>query len=113
MPYENHNQVDYSPLRVRNVKGIVVDFDGAIIPAVCVARFDEANHKFMSAVETNEKGEFALSGIPEGLYRLVAKYDGFSVANVRVRIGGYPRQHKLRVKMRPSGIDTGSYVEIR
>jgi hypothetical protein len=111
--YEDRNQVDYGPLRVQRIRGTAVDFNGVVIPGACILLFSESDHKFIASVESGKDGRFALSNIPPGAYRLVSRYDGFSVANARVEVGRFSGWRVLVVKMRPAGIDTGSYIEIR
>jgi hypothetical protein len=112
-PYEDRNQVDYGPFRVQRISGSVVDFDGGVIPGACILMFSESGHKFIAAVESGKNGQFALSAIPPGAYRLVSRYDGFSPANARVEVGRFSGRRTLVVKMRPAGVDTGSYIEMR
>ena len=112
MIYENRNQTDYGPLQLTVIRGTVIDPQAVVIPQLCVGIFSEPDHKLISVSETNDKGEFEIKNVPKGDYRLVAHYVGFCPANVRVRIrpdlrGGKP----LFIHMKPSGIDTCSYVD--
>jgi hypothetical protein len=114
MTYENRNQIDYGPLRVGVIKGIAVDSQRVTIPKICVGVFTEAEHKLVATIETNGNGEFELKSLPNGDYRLVAKYPGFCPANARLRV--QMRSHskrKLTVHMKPAGIDICSYVDQR
>src|SRR5260370_3570509 len=81
LTYENRNQTDYGPLQVTAVRGIAKDADGVPIPRACVGVFTEAGHKLIATTQTNDGGRFELNDIPDGDYRLVAQYDGFSPAN--------------------------------
>jgi hypothetical protein len=112
-PYEDRNQVDYGPLRVQRIGGTVVDFDGGVIPGACILIFSESDHRFIAAAESSKEGRFVLSNVPPGAYRMVSRYEGFSVANARVEVGRFAGRRALTVKMRPAGIDTGSYIEVR
>lgn len=94
------------------VRGTVSDSQGVAIPKLCVSVFTEVGHKLMMSCKTNENGDFEISRLPSGDYRLVAKYPGFCPANARLRVRPKSRSNKaLTVWMRPSGIDTCSYVE--
>jgi Carboxypeptidase regulatory-like domain len=112
-PYEDHNQVDYGPLQVQRISGTVIDPGGVVIPGACILAFSESDHRFIAAVKSGKGGQFALSDISPGAYRLVSRYDGFSVANARVEVGRFSGRRTIVVKMRPAGLDAGSYIEMR
>src|SRR5579864_1823419 len=40
-PYENHNQIDYGPLKISGVGGIATDPSDARVPHACVLLFTE------------------------------------------------------------------------
>ena len=109
MSYENRNQVDYGPLRIRELRGKAIDPDGVSVPGVCVGLFTEFDHKLIAATATERNGEFRLENAPAGDYRLVAKYPVFGTANARVRLGRGATRVVLRMRM--TSIDTTSYVE--
>jgi len=110
LSYENRNQVDYGPLRMAIIGGTAEDSQRVPIPDVCVGVFTEVDHKLVAVVSTDQRGRFELKGIPEGTYRLVVKYEGFSPANAKVRIEHSRRNKLLTVQMRPTGLDSGSVV---
>ena len=109
MAYENRNQVDYSPLALMQLRGKAIDPSGVPIPGVCVGLFRESDHSLVAVSATDADGMFVLKSPPPGDYRVVATYSAFGTANARVRLGRGARSVVLR--MRPSGIDTGSYIE--
>jgi hypothetical protein len=109
MAYQDRNQVDYGPLLVRQVRGKAIDPSGVPVPGVCVGLFKESDHSLVTSTATSANGEFTLKNAPRGEYRLVAQYPAFGTANARVRIGRGAKGVVLR--MRPSGIDTTSYIE--
>jgi hypothetical protein len=114
MTYENRNQIDYGPLRLRAVKGSAKDLDGVSIPKVCVGVFTETEHKLVATAETDEEGLFEIRNLPAGNYRIVAKYSGFCPANARLQIQPKSRSRKsLKLRMRAAGIDTCSYFELK
>jgi Carboxypeptidase regulatory-like domain len=114
LSYEDRNQTDYGPLQVAKVRGVARDAEGVTIPRACVGLFSELGHKLVATTQTNDRGEFELAGIPDGSYRLVAKYEGFSSANARIRIEKHSQSKKsLTVQMRLLGIDARSFVELR
>jgi Carboxypeptidase regulatory-like domain len=114
LKYENRNQTDYGPLQVAAVRGIAKDAQGVAIPKACVGVFTEAGHKLVATTQTDDGGHFELNDIPEGDYRLVAKYEGFSPANAKLRIEQHSRSKKpLTVQMRPAGLDTHSFIELK
>jgi len=58
--YENRNQVDYGPLQLGGVRGIVHDFQGVDIPKACVGIFTDVGHNLVEMSETDDRGQ----GIP-------------------------------------------------
>lgn len=113
MTYENKNQIDNGPFLVSIVRGIVKDFDNVVIPKACVGLFTDTDHKLIVAVETDDNGRFEIKTVPPGEYRLVAKCEGLCVANapLRVRRTSNRRGKPLNVHMKPSGIDSCSYID--
>lgn len=113
LSYQNRNQIDYGPLRVAALRGSARDSQGVAIPKACVGVFTGTGHKLIAATETDDNGRFELKGIPDGDYRLVAKYDGFSPANAKLRVKHSRSKKVLAVQMRPVGLDTTSFVELK
>lgn len=114
LSYQNRNQVDYGPFQVATILGNAKDAQGVAIPKVCVGVFTESDHKFLAATETDDSGHFELKHIPNGDYRLVANYEGFSPANAKLRVERRKRSKKpLVVQMRSGGLDSVSYVELK
>ena len=106
--------IDYGPLHVAAVRGVAKDAQGIVIPKACVGVFTEAGHKLVATTQTDNDGRFELNDIPDGAYRLIAKYEGFSTANAKLRIElRWQSKKSLTVQMRPTGIDTHSFVELR
>jgi hypothetical protein len=113
--YKHQNQVDYS-LRTRRAWGVAIDNLSTPVPKMCLGLFTEPDHRLISSVETNESGQFDFGTIKPGSYRLVANYDSFGAANVILDVGSWPsggiwRAKLLFVHLRPSGIDTTSFVD--
>jgi hypothetical protein len=114
LSYEDRNQNDYGPLYVAAIRGVAKDAQGVVIPKACVGVFTEAGHKLVATTQTDNDGRFELNDIPEGAYRLVAKYEGFSTANAKLRIELRSQSKKsLTVQMRPSGLDTHSFIQLK
>jgi hypothetical protein len=78
-----------------------------------VGVFTEIGHRPVAIAETDENGRFEFKNIPAGDYRLVVKYEGFSPANAKLRIEHSRSRKGLTVQMRPAGLDTGSFVELK
>src|SRR6516165_8064005 len=114
LSYENRNQTDYGPLHVAAVRGVAKDAQGVVIPKACVGVFTEAGHKLVAATQTDDGGQFELNDIPDGAYRLIAKYEGLSTANAKLRIDQRSQSKKsLTVQMRPTGLDMHSFIELK
>jgi hypothetical protein len=112
--YENRNQADYGPLHVAAIRGVAKDAQGVAIPKACVGVFTEAGHKLVATAQTDNNGQFELNDIPDGAYRLIAKYGGLSTANAKLRIEQRSQNKKsLTVQMRPTGLDTDSFIELK
>jgi hypothetical protein len=43
--YENHNQIDYGPLIVQEVEGMITDPQQVAVPKVCVGIFTQKGQK--------------------------------------------------------------------
>jgi hypothetical protein len=68
----------------------------------------------VATTQTDNDGQFELNDIPDGAYRLIAKYQGFSPANAKLRIEQRSQSKKsLTVRMRPAGLDTHSFIELK
>jgi hypothetical protein len=114
LSYENRNQIDYGPLHVAAVRGVAKDAQSVVIPRACVGVFTEAGHKLVAATQTDDDGQFELNDIPDGAYRLIAKYEGFSTANAKLRVDQRSQRKKsLTVQMRPTGVDMHSFIELK
>jgi hypothetical protein len=114
MAYGHENQIDPSPIELRQVKGKVLDPSGTVMPQVCLGIFTEPEHKLIRYAQTDETGLFALdmTGLPDGKYRFVGQVPYFCPANALIR--SKSRSHHktaLVVHMNVRGIDTCSYVE--
>jgi hypothetical protein len=110
--YENHNQTDYGPLIVQDVRGTITDPQQGAVPKVCVGIFTEKDHKLVATTESDADGKFSLQSVSPGRYRLVVKADPLCPANVPLEV--VKRQKKkevLRVHMKPRGLDSCSYGE--
>ena len=110
--YENHNQIDYGPLIVQEVKGSITDPQQGAVPKVCVGIFTEKDHKLIAATESNADGKFSLQSVPPGRYRLVVKGEPLCAANVPLQVVKSQKKNQvLRVHMKPRGLDSCSYGE--
>jgi hypothetical protein len=47
--YENHNQIDYGPLVVQDVKATITDPQQVAVPKVCAGIFTEKDHNWPSS----------------------------------------------------------------
>jgi len=113
MQYEHETQIDNVPYRIRQVKGTARDWEGDVVPGLCIGVFTEAEHKLVATAETDEKGAFELKDLPAGDYRLVAHYTGLCSTNIRLRIQPRLRSKKvLALHMVLPAIDTCSYGEL-
>jgi Carboxypeptidase regulatory-like domain len=109
--YQNHNMVDYGPLVFRKVSGRAIDPSSEEMPGACLGLFTDDGQRLVTVARTDQSGNFALTAIPPGRYRLVADVRGFCVANIRLRIVRWPRvaHRELVLHMKPGAIDACSY----
>jgi Carboxypeptidase regulatory-like domain len=109
LSYENHNQVDYGPLKISKVSGVANDPGGGPVPDSQVLLFTELDHTLVAKTKTDRDGHFRLGSIRPGSYRLVVKAFGFCTANVRLLINKSNPHKKLMLHMEVGGIDQCSY----
>lgn len=116
--YENHNQIDYGPLKVHTVRGTsVIQIGGRTQPAAppeaCFTLFTEKNHTLVNTAKSASDGRFELRNVTPGRYRLIARANGFCTANVPLEVVKSSRQmQQIVVHFCPAGIDTCSYGEL-
>ena len=112
--YENHNQTDYGPLVVHEVRGLVTDRQGSgVVANVCLGLFTETDHKLFATAAIDSAGKFLLQNIPTGRYRMVVKADALCTANVPLRIVKNRKKAKMvHVHMEARGLDSCSYVAL-
>lgn len=110
--YENHNQIDYGPLIVRQVKGRITEQQQTAVPNVCVGIFAEQQHKLIATTESDSDGNFSIQRVPPGRYRLIVKADPLCAANVPLKVVNHQRRKRiLQIHMKPRGLDSCSYGE--
>jgi hypothetical protein len=110
--YENHNMIDYGPLVFRSISGVIIDPTGVAMPGGSIGLFTEHDHKLLANSTTDTNGSFTLQHVFPGRYRLVAHFDGFCPANVRIEIVSWPRgglKRKLVIHGVLPAIDSCSY----
>lgn len=116
--YENHNQIDYGPLKVEVVQGTSDIQVGTQkqpgVPGACLVLFTEKDHRLVASVKADADGRFELKDVAPGRYRLLARAEGFCTANIPLEVVKSARHHKaeILVHFRPAGIDTCSYAEL-
>jgi hypothetical protein len=111
--YENHNQTDYGPLAVREVKGTITDPQESAIPKVCIGIFTEKDHTLVASTESEADGKFSVASVRPGRYRLVVKADPLCAANVPLRVvKSQKRDRVLHVHMKARGLDSCSYADV-
>jgi hypothetical protein len=115
--YENHNQIDYGPLKVHDVEGTsLIQVGNQAQPGAagaCFVLFTEKDHKLVANVEADANGRFVAKDIAPGRYRLVARAEGLCPANIPLEVvRSSRRQREILVHFLPAGIDTCSYGEL-
>jgi hypothetical protein len=115
--YENHNQIDYGPLKVQVVQGFSDMGTGsqteAAVFGTCFALFTEKDHQLVATVSGDPQGRFEMKDVKPGRYRLVARVEGFCAANIPLEVvRNTRRKARILVHFRPTAVDTCSYGEI-
>jgi uncharacterized surface anchored protein len=115
--YENHNQIDYGPLKIHAIRGTNLIQVGSEkqpgAPGACFVLFTESDHKLVARVKAGPDGHFELKDVAPGRYRLIARLNGFCTANIPVEVAKSSRRKtEIVVHFRPRGIDTCSYGEL-
>jgi hypothetical protein len=118
--YENHNQIDYKPLKLAKIQGTgVIEIrqnvikHNEIVPGACLTLFT-TDHKFIVSTKANSRGAFQFNDIAPGRYSLLARAPAFCTANIPIRVIKASRRSKLQrqrivVHYRVSEIDTCSW----
>jgi hypothetical protein len=118
--YENHNHIDYKPLKLAKIqgRGVIEIRDNVIkpnetVPGACLSLFTP-DEKFVMSAKANPNGGFQFDDVAPGRYRLVARAPGFCTANIPIQVVKASRKSKLQSKevvvhYRVTGIDTCSW----
>jgi len=114
--YENHNQVDYGPLKLEAVEGTsVIEVGGKVVQRgiveACFGLFTEDGHKLLVNIKADSQGNFRLKSVVPGRYRLVATLEGLCTANVPLMIikGSHRYKRQILIHFFPAGVDVCSY----
>jgi hypothetical protein len=115
--YENHNQTDYGPLKVHEVRGSSLIQVGSQAQqgasGACLVLFTEEDHKVVASVVADVGGHFEVRDVAPGRYRLVARAEGLCTANIPLEVvTSSRRKQEIVVHFRPAGLDTCSYGEL-
>lgn len=112
--FVDRNMIDYT-VKVRRVRGSVIDPSGIAVPKGCIALFNADHSKLLQTVEASLNGEFTINGVKNGDYWLVVQdpQRAFCPAAARVRLRRLLRRSKIIVHMEGAGIDQCSYCESR
>jgi hypothetical protein len=120
--YENHNQVDYGPLKVGIIEGTSVIQAGPPVkgsptdpgvPGACFTLFTEKDHALVASVKADSETRFEIRDISPGRYRLVARAEGLCTANIPLEVvKSSRRRDEMVVYFRPAGIDVCSTGEL-
>lgn len=121
--YENHNQVDYKPLKLARVHGtgVIEIRDNVIkpnetVPGACLSLFT-SEKRFVRSAKADLNGKFQFDDVDPGQYRLVVRAPGFCTANIPILLVKASRKSKLQEKevvvhYRVTGVDTCSWGAI-
>jgi hypothetical protein len=110
----HRNMVDYT-VKVRTLRGKVVDVQGVGIPRACLALFNSDHSKLLRTFESGDNGEFIPKDIKNGDYWLVVRdpQNAFCPASTRLKLRSMSSKSKLVINMRPAGIDSCSFCEAK
>jgi hypothetical protein len=105
---------DYT-VKVRSMRGKVVDKAGVGVSRACLALFNSDHSNLLRTFETNDTGEFTADGIKSGDYWLVVRdpQNAFCPASARIKLRSVGGKRMLQVDMRVQGIDSCSFCEAK
>lgn len=112
--FDDRNMVDYT-LKIRSMRGKVIDIDAVGISNACLALFNSDHSKLLRTFQTNKNGEFLANDIKSGDYWLVVRdpQNVFCPASTRIRLRSMLGKSRLVVDMRARGIDRCSFCEAK
>jgi hypothetical protein len=112
--FSDRNMVDYT-VKVRSIRGKVVDAAGVGVPRACLALFNSDHSKLLRTFEANDNGEFTTNDVKGGDYWLVVRdsQHAFCPAAARVKVQSISNKSTLVVNMRVGGIDACSFCEAK
>lgn len=115
--YEDHNQIDYGPLKVYAIRGAnLIQVGSEQQPGsseACFVLFAESDHQLVATVRANPAGHFEFTSVAPGRYRLIGRLDGFCSANIPIEVvKSSRRKNEIVVRFRARGIDTCSFGEL-
>jgi hypothetical protein len=112
--FVDRNMVDYT-VKVRAMRGKVVDIDGVGVSGACLALFNSDHSKLLRTFEASDNGEFTANGIKSGDYWLVVRdsQHAFCPASARLKLRSMSSRSNLVVNMRVRGVDNCSFCEAK
>ena len=115
--YENHNQMDYGPLKVHAIRGAnLIQVGREKQPGsteACFVLFTESDHRQVARVKADPNGHFEFKSIAPGRYRLIGRLDGFCPANIPIEVvKSSRRNNEIVVHFRTRGTDICSTGEL-
>jgi len=115
--YENHNQMDYGPLKVHAIRGAnLIQVGSEKQPGsseACFVLFTENDHRLVARVKADPNGHFEFKSMPSGHYRLIGRLDGFCPANIPIEVVKSSRRtNEIVVHFRARGTDICSTGEL-
>jgi hypothetical protein len=112
--FVDRNMVDYT-VKVRAMRGKVVDIDGWGVSRACLVLFNSDHSKLLRTFEASDNGEFTANGIKSGDYWLVVRdsQHAFCPASARLKLRRMTNRSRLVVNMRAGGIDSCSFCEAK
>jgi len=113
--YEDNNQQGQPPLFVSDISGRVIDEVAPRQPisGVCMFLFDEDSHKLSASAVADNNGSFKFEGSYWGSYRLLARANSRSIANIPLIIGSNARRARgqITIIMRAAHDNSPSYAK--
>jgi hypothetical protein len=112
--YENHNMIDYT-VKVRNIKGTVIDEANVSLPRACIAVFNADHSKLLHTAESDAEGKFVIKKMSPGQYWLVVKDQqrAFCPVAAKLEVARWRSKRELVVHVVPGGIDRCSYCDAK
>jgi len=113
LTYEPSGAAGSGHVSIAAVRGVVRDSQDIVMPGACVGLFSAVTRQLVAAVKADDKGEFAVSRVPAGEYRLAVWYPDFGPLYAPVTVEPRASRGMLDVLLVPASATTPGSVTVK